>query len=233
MINKLRYIFDHKQKLRLLWILFLVVLGSFIELLGVSVFLPFVQILIDPAAVETNDMLSFIYGRMGFTDIRSFLAFIALVIIFVYVFKNVYLMLEQNAILKFSFQTRMNLATRLLGTYMSEPYSFHLNKNIADLTGTIQYDANQFMLLVNASLQLLAEFAVILCLGIYLFDTSHSITLVIMGLLAVCFVIFFVISKKVSQRLGKQNEAYNAQLYQWINQSLGGIKEVKVLNREG
>ncbi len=233
MLEKLRYIFDHKQKLRLLWILLLVVIGSFIELLGVSVFLPFVQILIDPASVETNELLSFIYSKMNFTDIRSFLAFIALVIIMVYLFKNVYLMLEQNAILKFSYQTRMNLATRLLGTYMSEPYSFHLNKNIADLTGAIQYDANQFMLLVNASLQLLAELAVILCLGLYLFHTSHSITLVIMGLLAVCFFIFFLISKKVSQRLGKQNEAYNAQLYQWINQSLGGIKEVKVLNREG
>ena len=233
MVEKLRYIFDHKQKLRLIWILLLVVIGSFIELLGVSVFLPFVQILIDPGSVETNEMLSFLYNRIGFTDLRSFLAFIALVIIMVYLFKNIYLMLEQNAILKFSYQTRMNLATRLLGTYMSEPYSFHLNKNIADLTGAIQYDANQFMLLVNASLQLLAELAVILCLGLYLFHTSHSITLVIMGLLAVCFLIFFVISKKVSQRLGKQNEAYNAQLYQWINQSLGGIKEVKVLNREG
>ncbi len=233
MLEKLRYIFDHKQKLRLLWILLLVVIGSFIELLGVSVFLPFVQILIDPASVETNELLNFIYSKMSFTDIRSFLAFIALVIIMVYLFKNVYLMLEQNAILKFSYQTRMNLATRLLGTYMSEPYSFHLNKNIADLTGAIQYDANQFMLLVNATLQLLAELAVIVCLGLYLFHTSHSITLVIMGLLAVCFFIFFVISKKVSQRLGKQNEVYNAQLYQWINQSLGGIKEVKVLNREG
>ena len=233
MVEKLRYIFDHRQKLRLIWILLLVVIGSFIELLGVSVFLPFVQILIDPGSIETNEMLSLLYNRIGFADIRSFLAFIALIIIMVYLFKNVYLMLEQNAILKFSYQTRMNLATRLLGTYMSEPYSFHLNKNIADLTGAIQYDANQFMLLVNASLQLLAELAVILCLGLYLFHTSHSITLVIMGLLAICFLIFFVISKRVSQRLGKQNEAYNAQLYQWINQSLGGIKEVKVLNREG
>ena len=233
MLDKLRYIFDHKQKLGLIWILFLVVVGSLIELLGVSVFLPFVQILIDPNSVRENEMLRFFYEMLGFGNIRSFLCAIALLIIFVYLFKNVYLMLEQNAILKFSYQTRMNLATRLLGTYMSEPYSFHLNKNIADLTGSIQYDANQFMLLVNAALQLFAEMAVILCLGIYLFHTSHSITLVIMGLLVVSFMIFFVISKKVSQRLGKQNEAYNAKLYQWINQSLGGIKEVKVLGREG
>ena len=44
--------------------------------------------------------------------------------------------------------------------------------------------------------------------------------------------IFFIISKKVSSKLGRQNEFYNAKLFQWINQSLGGIKEVKILQRE-
>lgn len=54
-----------------------------------------------------------------------------------------------------------------------------------------------------------------------------------MVLLAICVGLFFIISKKVSTRLGRENEENNAKLYQWINQSLGGIKEVKVLNREG
>lgn len=233
MINKLKYIFDHGQRMRLLWILLVVIIGSFIELLGVSVFMPFVQILMDTGAVETNETLAYVYNTFNFSDLRSFLAAITILIILVYLFKNVYLMFMQNEILKFSYNTRMSLATRLLTTYMSEPYSFHLNRNIAQLQGSIQYDANQFMLLVNACLQLLAELAVIACLGLYLFNTSHSITIVIMGLLGVCFVFFFFISKKVSQRLGKQNEIYNAQLFQWVNQSLGGIKEVKVLNREG
>lgn len=32
--------------------------------------------------------------------------------------------------------------------------------------------------------------------------------------------------------MGRQNEHYNAKLFQWINQSLGGIKELKILQRE-
>lgn len=233
MIKKLNYIFDKSQKLKLVWILVIVIIGGLMELLGVSAFMPFVQILLDTSVVQSNEYLSWAYTTFNFSSIRSFLAAIALMIILVYIAKNIYLMLMQNAILRFTYSTRMNLATRLLSTYMSEPYSFHLNRNIAELQGSIQYDANQFMLLINASLQLGAEFVTILCLGIYLFHTSHSITLVIMGLLAVCFIGFFFISKKISQRIGKQNEMYNAKLYQWINQSLGGIKEVKVLNREG
>ena len=232
MLNKLRYIFSHKEKVQLLGILAVIIIGSFMELLGVSVFMPFIQILLDPASIQTNELLNFFYTKFGFTTVEGYLSAIAIMICFVYLFKNIYLTYMQHVMLSFSYKTRMNLATRLLTTYMSQPYTFHLGKNIAELQRNLQYDASQFMLLVNSSLQLAAECAVIGCLGIYLFDTSHSITIVIMTLLAICVGIFFVISKKVSTRLGKQNEENNAKLLQWINQSLGGIKEVKVLNRE-
>ena len=232
MINKLRYIFDKKAKISLVWILFLVIIGSFAELLGVSIFLPFIQILMDTNVIHTNKWLAYFYDRFGFTGITGFLTALTSVIIVVYLLKNIYLIYMKNEMLKFSYKTRMQIATRLLSTYMAEPYSFHLQKNIAELQGSIQYDAYQFMLLINAALELLAEGAVILCLGVYLFCTSHSITIVIMGLLIICIGGFSWISKNISQKLGKQNEEYNAQLYQWINQSLGGIKEVKILNRE-
>lgn len=233
MVSKLRYIFSHKEKMQLIGILAIVIIGSFMELLGVSVFMPFIQILLDPNSIQTNELLNYFYTLLGFTTVEAYLSAIAIMICFVYLFKNIYLTFMQNTMLNFSYKTRMNLATRLLTTYMSQPYTFHLGKNIAELQRNLQYDTNQFMLLVNAALQLLAECAVIGCLGIYLFHTSHSITLVIMVLLAICVGLFFMISKKVSTRLGRENEENNAKLYQWINQSLGGIKEVKVLNREG
>lgn len=233
MIEKLRYIFSRKEKLKLVGILALLVVGSFMELLGVSAFLPFVQIMMDQEVIYTNEWLNYFYELFHFRSLEGYLAAIALLICAVYLIKNVYLTFMQNEIYRFSYHTRMNLATRLLATYMSEPYTFHLNRNIAEMQRSIQYDANQFMLLINASLQLLAEMAVIVCLGLYLFHTSHSITVVIMTLLVICIGIFFFLSKKISRRIGKQNEMYNAKLYQWTNQSLGGIKEIKVLNREG
>lgn len=232
MIQKLRYIFSHKEKIRLAGLFILILIGSFAELLGVSVFLPFIQVLMDQNSVNEDETLSFIFHTFHFGSVEQFLIAIAVVIGVVYIGKNLYLTFMQNQMLKFSYQTRMGLATRLLTTYMREPYTFYLNKNTAELQRNLQYDTGQFMGLINAALQLLAETAVIICLGLYLFDTSHSITAVIMGLLVLCVGTFFIISKKVSRKLGRQNEGYNAQLYQWINQSIGGIKEVKVLNRE-
>lgn len=232
MIKKLNYIFTKKEKIRLAGVFLLILIGSFMELLGVSVFLPFIQVLMEPEMVQSEVSLRRIYEMFHFQSTDQFLIALGGMICIVYILKNSYLIMMQNAMLKFSYTTRMQLATKLLSTYMAEPYTFHLNRNISELQRSLQYDTGQFMQLINASLQVLAEIAVVMCLGVYLFYTSPTISIVILGLVIVCVGFFTLLSRKYSRRIGKLNEAYNAQLYQWINQSLGGIKEVKVLNRE-
>lgn len=232
MIKKLSYIFTKKEKIHLAFVFLVILIGSFIELLGVSVFLPFIDILMKPESIMEQKKYRYFYELFGFSSTDHFLIALGILICAVYLFKNLYLTFQQNCMLKFSYTTRMHLATKLLSTYMAEPYTFHLNKNISELQRSLQYDTNQFMQLINSSLQVLAEVAVVICLGIYLIYISPTISMVIIGLVVICIGLFFWISKKFSKKIGAQNEAYNAQLYQWINQSLGGIKEVKVLNRE-
>lgn len=232
MIKKLNYIFTKKEKIHLAFVFLVILIGSFIELLGVSVFLPFIDILMKPDSIMEQKKYRYFYELFGFSSTDHFLIALGILICAVYLFKNLYLTFQQNCMLKFSYTTRMHLATKLLSTYMAEPYTFHLNKNISELQRSLQYDTNQFMQLINGTLQALAEVAVVICLGAYLIYVSPTISVVIIGLVIICIGLFFLISKKFSKRIGAQNEAYNAQLYQWINQSLGGIKEVKVLNRE-
>lgn len=232
MLNKLNYIFNGKDKRKIGVLLIMIMIGSFFELMGITVFLPFIELIMDPSAIQQNEMLLFLYSYIHFETVEGFLAFLALLIGLVYVIKNMYLSFMQNAILKFSYRTRMNLATRLLVTYMSEPYTFHLANNMAELQRALQVDASQFMNLLSSTLQLIAELTVCVVLGIFLFDTSHSMAVVVGGLLVVCVGGYLILSKKISIKLGEQNQRYNSKLIQWINQSLGGIKEVKVLERE-
>ena len=232
MFNKFNYIFNRKEKRKLLLLLVIIIIGSFLELLGVAAFMPFISVLMDTNIIYENKILLYFYRITNFGNIEYFLAFLALLICCVYILKNIYLSFMQNMILNFAYNMRMNLATNLLATYIAEPYTFHLTKNIADMQRCLQIDANQFMLLMNATLQLIAEIMVCIALGIYLFDTSHSIIIAIAVLLIGCLGLFYLISKKISQKLGRQNQRYNSKLIQWVNQALGGIKEVKVLERE-
>ena len=232
MVKKLRYVFDRKDKIKLVGLAILMVIGSVLELLAVAVFNPFIEVLMQTSSIEDDSFLKLFFTHIHLNGIEQYLVVPSALIAVIYLVKNIYLSFLQNVILSFSYTTRMNLATRLLTTYMNEPYTFHLSKNIAEMQRCLQSDTSQFMSLINSCLQLTVEMVTCLALAAYLFHTSHSITVVIGVLLLLCIGLFFMISKKVSSRLGRQNENYNAKLFQWINQSLGGIKELKILQRE-
>ena len=232
MVKKLRYVFDRKDKIKLVGLAILMVIGSVLELLAVAVFNPFIEVLMQTSSIEDDSFLKLFFTHIHLNGIEQYLVVLSALIAVINLVKNIYLSFLQNVILSFSYTTRMNLATRLLTTYMNEPYTFHLSKNIAEMQRCLQSDTSQFMSLINSCLQLTVEMVTCLALAAYLFHTSHSITVVIGVLLLLCIGLFFMISKKVSSRLGRQNENYNAKLFQWINQSLGGIKELKILQRE-
>lgn len=232
MYKKLSYIFSKRDKYKIALLLCIMVAGSFLELLGVAVFQPFVNIIMMPDSIQENPYLARIYQMFGCSTTESFLTVVALGIIVIYVVKNVYLWVEQNLIMKFTYGMQQKLSTRLLTTYLSEPYTFHLNKNIAELQRSMQEDTGLFTQVLMHTLQLVAEVVVCIVLGIYLFTVSNSITVVIVGLLVLCVVLFTKITKRFTEQLGKEAQVYKGKLYQWVNQSLGGVKEVKVLNRE-
>lgn len=81
-------------------------------------------------------------------------------------------------------------------------------------------------------MEMVAEVCVCVAIGIYLYIVSKSITIIIVGLLILCLVFFSYISRRYSTRWGREGQKYKSKIYQWMNQSLGGIKEIKVLNRE-
>ncbi len=232
MLAKLRYIFDRKDKIKILLILTAVMIGSFFELLGVAIFTPFVNVIMDPVSIQNTPLLRRLYEWGGFSQSRDFLAAIAGAIIFIYIFKNIFMALEKNWIYKFSYGIQKKISVRLLKSYIREPYTFHLNKNIAVLQRSLQEDTDLFTKGIIHAMELIAEITVCGVLGIFLYMESKSITIIVLVMLVVCVGIFTTISRKFSKNLGAQCQIYKGKLYQWVNQSLGGIKELKILNRE-
>lgn len=232
MLNKLRYIFSFQDKLKMFLILISVVIGSMLELMGVAIFTPFVNIIMNPQTIQEKWYLKLLYDGFSFSSTNTFLAAVAGAIMFIYLFKNIFLALQKNWIYKFSYGVQMKISTRLLETYIREPYTFHLNHNIAVLQRSLIEDTDLFTKGIIHVMELVAEVAVCLTMGIFLFSVSQSIAVTIVVLLLFSLAVFTSISRRFSRNLGKRCQTYKANLYQWMNQSLGGIKELKILNRE-
>lgn len=230
--TKLGYIFTAKDKRKIVLLLVAVVIGSFLELLGVTIFMPFINIISNPQTIQKTWYLKLFYDGLHFSSTKNFMIALSCAIIAVYLIKNIYLIVEKNCIYKFSYSTQMRLSTRLLETYMKEPYTFHLNKNIASLQRTIQEDTGRFMQVILYFMELATELVVCLVLGIYLLFVSKSITIIVVSLLVVFVGTFLACTRRYSNQLGRDNQVYQGKIYQWMNQALGGIKEIKILERD-
>lgn len=232
MFTMLGYIFDKRDKHKLALLTGAIVIGSFLELFAVMVFMPFIDVLQNQGTIQTKWYLKMIYDLLGLQSAQKFMIILAVCIIVVYVAKNVYLIIEKDYIFRFSYNTQMKLSTRLLAAYMKEPYTFHLNHNIAVLQRSVYEDTSRFMQVILYALELGAELMVAAVLVIYLLVISKTITIIVLGLLTVFAGGFLLVSRKYSRRFGFENQGYEGKIFQWMNQSLGGIKEIKILERE-
>lgn len=215
MLQKLLYIMSAKEKRQIGGLLFMMLVGGFLELAGVSVVLPLINQIIgaDNASIKPILMLS-------------------VLLILVYVVKNVFLAWMYRSIFSFVFSGMSALSTRMLAVYMKEPYSFHLSRNIAVLQRTIRQDVEGCYRVIKPLLQIIAESVICATLMIYLLVTNPMITIFLALLLGVCVGIFLMISKKTVKRLGQEDIGYQAKMNQWVLQAISGIKEIKILGRE-
>ena len=133
---------------------------------------------------------------------------------------------------KFIFENQRVLADRMVKCYMSQPYLFHVSKNSAELLRNINEDTGNFFGALQAGIKLLTELMVCLVLGVYLLIKDKTITISVVCLLAIMLWLSVKVYKKNLVRMGARNRFYQMSLNKWVQQSFGGIKEVKILNKE-
>ena len=232
MLKKINYVLDKRQKIHLLFLLFIIFVGAFVELLGVSAILPVVNIALTPEVIDEKWYLILIRDTFDFTSVSQMLIFMAGVIIVVYILKNMYVTFMYSQQYRFIFENQRKLAIKLLDCYMHQKYQFHVSKNVAELQRNVTTDVNGFYTVVLYVLQFLAEVIVCTVLVIYLAVNDVVTTIVVAVLVLVFLLFFFGFFKKVLVKKGEQNRENNVVVSKWILQAFSGIKEIKVTNAE-
>lgn len=232
LLSKINFIFDKSEKIKLILLLFGILATTLIELVGVVAIMPFVNVVMDPAVIDRTSYLKWLYDFLKITNTNVFIAVLGLILILVYIIKNISLILLYYAQYAFSFNTQKKLSGRMLKCYMYQPYTFHLKNNSADLMRNIESDVTMMFQGLISMLGLLAEVCVCGILGIYLLIQDKSIAIGIIVVLGGFFLLFAKPFKNYLVKIGEEDRFYRAGITKWLHQSLGGIKETKILGRE-
>lgn len=231
-LKKLNYIFNRKQKIQLIFLFIIIAIGTFLELLGVTSVLPFIDVVMKPEMVQTNDTYRFFYEMLNLSNTNQFIAVLALAIVIVFIVKNIFVSFMYYMQYKWTFNNQAKLAGRLLECYLKQPYYFHVTHNSAELIRNVNSDTVMMFHGILAVLQLLTEVCVCIVLGTYMFIKDKSITIGVGGFLVAFVLLFVKFFKKNLGETGERDRQYNAEIVKWLQQSFGGIKETKVMGRE-
>ena len=194
-LKKLNNIFSREQKIKFFLLFGLMFIGALFEAVGVSLILPFVSIITDPSTIKTNNILNYIYNFLNLHTVNEFLLVLCLTMIVVYTFKNVFLMFMYYCQYRFTFNNQMRMSVRLIDCYLHKPYTFHLQKNSAEIVRSVTDDVNRLFALVLSTILMISEILVALMLTILLFLTDALITMIVLALLTLSIGSFIAIFK--------------------------------------
>lgn len=232
--KKLMILLDKKQKQKMIVLIFLMLIGAVLETLGVSMILPVMNVVLEENAVENHKYLQIICDvfRIGYDDTRTLMIFVMTGLIAIFAVKNIFLFFQQKVQLKFVYTNQFATSRRMMINFMQRPYEYYLNADTSVIQRSITSDVNNMYGLILSLLQLVSEAIVFVCLiGVSLAaDVMMSITVAV--LLIVVLLIIKCVLKPIMRRAGEENQDYYSGLYKWIDQSVMGIKEIKIANKE-
>ncbi len=233
-IKKLMVLLDGRQKRIMVLLVFLMLIGAVLETLGVSLVIPVMNVVMDEHAVENNEYLQVICDilRIEYNDTRKLMIFTMLALIGVFVVKNIFLFIQQKAQLRFVYTNQFATSRRMMINFMERPYEYYLNADTSVIQRSITSDVNNMYGLILALLQLFSEAIVFVCLVLVSLATDVWMTVTVTLLLVVVLAIIKGILKPIMKKAGEENQDYYSGLYKWIDQSVMGIKEIKVANKE-
>lgn len=231
--KKIWFLLNPHEKKRAMQLLFLMILMAFLEVLGVGSIMPFLSVLGSPETIETNEYLNAVYTYFNFENKDSFLMFLGLFALFMLLSSAVVRSVTSYAKFRFSNLRRHSLGQKLLRKYLHQPYSFFLSRNSSDVSKVILSETdlaiNQAIL---PALNLLTYAILSLALIGFLVAVDPMLALILAVIFGGFYIVMYMTVRKYLSKIGQKRNKANSKRFKITSETIGGIKDLKVLGRE-
>lgn len=211
----------------------LMIVGMVVETLGIGLVVPAIAIFMKDDVASAYPSLRPLLLALGSPGKTQLIIWGMASLVLIYAFKTFYLAVlawQQN---KFNNQVQVQLSQRLFALYLRQPYTFHLQRNSAQLIRNIVSEVGYFLSTGLSSIMILmTEILVLVGILTLLFVMEPLGTLGIIFVVGTACLAFQKITKYRVVRWGQQRQHHDGLRIQQVQQGLGGAKDVKLLGRE-
>ena len=140
-IKKIRFMLDKEQRNSLLILSLLLVIGMFLEIIGLGVILPIITFILDFEIFASNELISEYFGNIirqyEYNTIAQVMLLGLIIIYAVKTFFLAFLTYRQSIILE---NLYAYLSINLFKRYIVQPYKYHLNRDFPAMLKNLQIE---------------------------------------------------------------------------------------------
>lgn len=226
--TKLFSILTGHDKRFLLFLIFISIAVSLIEMIGVGAILPFITIAGDFSAIHSTPYIESLYRFFHFDTEIDFVITLGLALLLFYFLRSLLNLGYFYLLAKFSKGRYHLLAYRLFENYLGMSYRSFIDKNSADLSKAIINEAQNMTNLISGLLLMLSETFVVIFIYAIMLIINWKITLLISIILIVNAVLLVTTVSRAIKKSGIRREKHQKKFYEIIQSSLGNFKMMKL-----
>ena len=175
-IKKVIFILPKGQGSILSFILFLTILHTILELVGIGLIIPFLSLFFEDTNLQIIESFEFINKL----DKNQKIIFVLFLLLIVFILKNYFLVLTKKVKINFSHQLSADLARKFYEKYIYKNFLYFSKKNTANIIRNITAETGTFSLgIVLTILNLISDSLIFISIVIFLFFYNFVASLII------------------------------------------------------
>lgn len=234
--KKLFALLNWREKRSFAILVLALVVEAVFEMIAVAVIPFYISLLAFPDDHSGHGITAqvFLLTDAVFADRHSAILWASGVLLGFFTLKASFSVLSTYLKARFAQNRARKLSTRLFSAYLHAPYTFHLQNNSSDLLRNINNECSLLPTRVILPMVEMVSQSLIL-IGVIAVVVWFVPPLVLLWLIAFLAggMLFATRLQKRTRRLGIEAQQQRGQIVRAVNEGLGGLREIRLLNRAG
>lgn len=233
MYDKFRFILTTQQKVYFWIVLAMSLTAALLEMLGVAAIVPILEMMLEmDKAREKWFVRPFIEMFHLDTD-QKVIWFMCILLIVLYIFKNVYNIFYSWVYLKYANKVQRELSVRVLDAYLKQGYIFFVENNTATLLQGVGMDVIGVYNIIKSIFTLLTKILIAVCIVVYIFVQSSGMAVVLCMVGVVSIVLLQIFYRKPMRENGRIYRQLDEEANKISLEAIQGNKEILAMQKQG
>lgn len=221
-----------KRKLQVLLNLSGGMVTAILEITGIGLVFPLIAVIMRPDSLASMPAIKGLFQYLGLTTQKELTLFLAIAIAFTMVIKSVYMLGFYRWQYKMVANWKAALSRRMMRLYVMSDFKLHMEKSPSEMIRNLSLPGLVFEHYIVPLLNVMIYVVVALGIAALLLVALPYETLFAVGVMGAAALVLFKVTKKHFSAIGEEsNELYRLRNI-CLNQSIGAIRESKILGKE-